>query len=379
MGLGLFKRNSDGSFDGSFLNNPNESKYSFSTNWGKTELAHTGANIEGAKGLSQEQLLQQFGDNRIGRKIAASYNQEIGTFDTSNLGKRSMRRLSNGLPASPIGVQLPNPTLPSLPQINSTLNTSQINELSTKLEENNRLRQENANTLDSRVATALSVTGNANRAKALGMSLEDYLNSDVRAAINQKFSRTRDTSNNGTQNLETQSKLGNTNKIQIEETQPEVSISSQPSNAWDGFTFDQYGTNWWEPRKSTTEGTNWYLDAAGNDFDLYDKTKAPTLDNRNYKGGIVRQMYRDSGVNRLEEAKKQFTEWYRGKNPLAYKTYYEGGSYGDQLKAYNKALNDAYEGWLKQTTGKNSWEQFKNGGKLISKKIINKYGNSNWK
>ena len=357
MGLGLFKRNNDGSFDGSFLNNPNESKYSFSTNWGKTELAHTGANVEGAKGLSQEQLLQQFGDNRIGRKIAASYNPETGTFDTSNLGKRSMRRLSNELPASPIGVQLPNPTLPSLPQINSSSNTSQINELATKLEENNRLRQENANTLDSRVTTALSVSGNANRAKALGMSLEDYLNSDVRAAINQRFSRTGGISNTGAQ-----TELEGTNKDPIGIVLPET------SNAWDGFELKGYEGNWWEPRKSAAKDTNWYLDAAGNDFDLYDKTKAPTLDNRNYKGGIVRQMYRDSGVNRLEEAKKKFTEWYRSKNPLTYKTYSEGGSYGDQLKAYNKALNDAYEGWLKQTTGKNSWEQFKNGGKLISKK-----------
>ena len=278
------------------------------------------------------------------------------------LFKRNSDGSFDGLPASPIGVQLPNPTLPSLPQINSTLNTSQINKLSTKLEENNRLRQENANTLDSRVATALSVSGNSNRAKALGMSLEDYLNSDVRAAINQRFSSTGGISNTGTQ-----TELEGTNKDPIGIVLPETFVTPETSNAWDGFELKGYEGNWWEPRKSAAKDTNWYLDAAGNDFDLYDKTKAPTLDNRNYKGGIVRQMYRDSGVNRLEEAKKQFTEWYRGKNPLVYKTYYEGGSYGDQLKAYNKALNDAYEGWLKQTTGKNSWEQFKNGGKLISK------------
>ena len=42
-------------------------------------------------------------------------------------------------------------------------------------------------TLNNRIAIALKAQGNANRAAALGMSLEEYLNSDVRKAINNMF------------------------------------------------------------------------------------------------------------------------------------------------------------------------------------------------
>lgn len=42
-------------------------------------------------------------------------------------------------------------------------------------------------TLNDRIAIALQVQGNANRAAALRMSLEEYLNSDVRKAINNMF------------------------------------------------------------------------------------------------------------------------------------------------------------------------------------------------
>ena len=42
-------------------------------------------------------------------------------------------------------------------------------------------------TLNNRIAIALKAQGNDNRAAALGMSLEEYLNSDVRKAINNMF------------------------------------------------------------------------------------------------------------------------------------------------------------------------------------------------
>ena len=201
------------------------------------------------------------------------------------------------------------------------------------------------------------------------MSLDDYLKSDVREAINQRFQRSTggETSNKDTQIL------GGTSKSQMGRTQTNTPINSTSnqttSNAWDGFEFNTYGDNWWLPRQSTAEGTNWWLDATGKDFDLHKGAQDTSYENRQYKGGLFRQLARDQGVNRIAKAKEQFTQWYKRKNPLQYtgNRYAEGNSYGDQLEAYNNSLNDAFEGWLKQTTGKNSWDQFKNGGKLIPK------------
>lgn len=146
---------------------------------------------------------------------------------------------------------------------------------------------------------------------------------------------------------------------------------AQQKNAWDGFTYSQGQNEWWKGSDYGARGLK--QDAAGN---IYGVMKDGS---RNYGYGMLHGISLDGsvtigyggnrGINHLKQSRKEFDDWYNKKMGYTKEQLTQGNlGWTPWQQKVNSERNAAYEGWLKSLTGKNSWEQFKQGGKLIPKK-----------
>lgn len=115
--------------------------------------------------------------------------------------------------------------------------------------------------------------------------------------------------------------------------------------------------NWWEPSRDTSRDSNSYWDVTGKGFDLNEDGS------RNYVG--TRSWFGLGGTNHLENSRKEFDKWYNKQHNYSQSAVTQGNQgWTDWQRQVNKERDEAYEAWLKHVTGKNSWEQFKQGGVL---------------
>lgn len=193
-------------------------------------------------------------------------------------------------------------------------------------------KQPETPSLEDQMKTALSVTGNANRAKALGMSLQDYLSSDVRKAINSKYKTPTNTAGAVSQQQDQvvdttpQGAVGADGQIHSKDDPHEKyrEVSDQPNVGFNGFT-----------GSSRSEFNKWYDQTYNKDH----KRSAPYTyreqDNAFYK--------LNSGL---------FSNWWRQKNAR---------QEGENLDSYDRRANQA---WFDFQKDKRNLNLLKQGGNI---------------